>query len=54
MTRKWFGLLIVATGFLPHPARLWASALVFLAMVMIPVAYSYVICRDLGEDRLGG
>lgn len=48
------GLLIAATGFLPHPARLWASTLVFLAMVMIPVAYSYVIWRDLGEDRLRG
>lgn len=46
------GLLIVATGFLPHPARLWASTLVFLAMVMVPVAYSYVIWRDLGADRL--
>lgn len=47
------GLLMVATGFLPHPARLWVSALAFLAMVMIPVAYSYVIWRDLGEDRVG-
>ena len=43
------GLLIVATGFLPHPTRLWVSALVFLAMVMIPVAYSYFIWRELGE-----
>ena len=25
------------TAFLPHPARLWVSALAFLAMVMIPV-----------------
>ncbi len=37
------GLLIVATAFLPHPARLWVSALMFLAMVMIPMAYSYFI-----------
>ena len=43
------GLLIVATAFLPHPARLWVSAVVFLAMVMIPVAYSYFIWRELGE-----
>lgn len=48
------GLVIVAAGFLPHPARLWTSAFVFLAMVMIPFAYSYVIWRDLGEDRLRG
>lgn len=45
------GLLIVATGFLPHPARLWVSALVFIAMVMIPTAYSYLVWRELGEDR---
>ena len=43
------GLLIVGTAFLPHPARLWASALVFLAMVMIPVVYSYRSWRELGE-----
>lgn len=43
------GLLIVATGFLPHPARLWVSALVFIAMVMIPTAYSYLVWRELGD-----
>ena len=43
------GLLIVATGFLPHPVRLWVSAVVFLAMVMIPIAYSYFIWRELRE-----
>ena len=43
------GLLIVATGFLPHPVRLWVSALAFFAMVMIPVVYSYSIWRELGE-----
>ena len=45
------GVLIVATAFLPHPARLWVSAVVFLALAMIPVAYSYLIWRRLGEDR---
>ena len=48
------GLLIMAAGFPSHPMRLWVSALVFLAMTMIPVAYSYFIWRDLGEDRLRG
>lgn len=43
------GLLIVVAGFLPHPARLWASALLFLAMVTIPIAYSYLVWRDVGE-----
>lgn len=48
------GFLIVATGFLPHPTRLWASGLVFLAMVMIPITYSYFIWRDPGENQLRG
>ena len=43
------GLLIVATGFLPHPVRLWVSALALLAMVTIPAAYSYFIWRELSE-----
>ena len=43
------GLLVAAAAFLPHPARLWVSALAFLAMVMIPVVYSYSIWRELGE-----
>ena len=45
------GLLIVAAGFLPHPARLWVSGLAFVAMTMIPIAYSYLVWRELGEDR---
>ena len=48
------GLVMVAVGFLPHPARLWASALVFLAMVTVPVVYSYLVWRDLGENQLRG
>ena len=43
------GLLMVATAFLPHPTRLWLSAVLFLGMTMIPVAYSYFIWRELGE-----
>ena len=71
MTRKWFGLPIVAgmAAFsllvLPElPAEIpihwnladepvWASAFVFLAMVTIPVAYSYVLWRDVGAARVG-
>lgn len=45
------GLLLVATSFLPHPARLWVSGLAFVAMTMIPIAYSYLVWRELGEDR---
>ena len=43
------GLLMVATAFLPHPTRLWLSAVLFLGMTMIPVAYSYFIWRESGE-----
>ena len=40
---------MVATAFLPHPTRLWLSAVLFLGMTMIPVAYSYFIWRESGE-----
>lgn len=43
------GLLIVTAGFLPHPTRLWVSALAFVAMVMIPTVYSYLVWREVGE-----
>ena len=46
------GLLLVGTGFLPHPTRLWASAVVFLAMVTVPIAYSYLVWRELGAGRV--
>ena len=42
------GLLIVTAGFLPHPTRLWVSALAFVAMVMIPAVYSYLVWREVG------
>lgn len=45
------GLLIVTAGFLPHPTRLWVSAAAFLAMVMIPAVYSYLVWRELGEGQ---
>ena len=78
MTRKWFGLLIVAgmavysllvlpalpaeipihwnlagepDSTMPKAIGAFLSALVFVAMTMIPIAYSYLIWRDPGEDR---